>query len=89
MTIAKNIKKFRKLSNVSQSDLANKIGLTRNYLSLVESGKREPSMGTVKKISKLLKVPISILILETDNSSRNPIDKLLLKAYEMASRHSR
>lgn len=89
MNIAKNIKKFRNIAQISQEELAKKIGLTRNYLSLVEGGKREPSINTLSRISEKLNVPTSILILDIKDSSENPLDKLLLRAYEIASKNTR
>lgn len=86
--ISKNIKKFRSLADISQEELAKRIGLTRNYLSLIEGGKREPSISTLNRISKELKIPTSILILSIEDFSKNPLDKLLLRAYELASKHN-
>lgn len=87
MNIAKNIKKFRSLAKISQEELAEKIGLTRNYLSLVESGKREPSIDTLSRISKELKVPTSVLVLDIKDSPKSSLDRLLLRAYEIASKN--
>jgi len=88
MNIAKNIKKFRNISNISQQKLANRTGLTRNYLSLVESGKREPSISTLNKISRELNIPTSLLVLNLEDNPENPLDKLLFRAYELASKHN-
>lgn len=85
--IGTNIKRFRKLAGLSQYELAAKAKITRNYLSLLEGGKREPSMAKVKEISRILKIPVSILLLEINEKSQDPLDKLLMKVYEVASQH--
>jgi len=89
MTVSLNIKTFRKIANISQEDLAEKTGLTRNYLALIESGKRQPSLSTLRRISKVLKVPVSILTMDLDGANEEPVDKLLLKAYELATKYSK
>lgn len=83
--ISKNIKQFRILANITQEKLSKSTGLSRNYVSLLESGKREPSISSLNKISKVLGVPISILLLEIDSSS-NSLDEAILKAYEVAKK---
>ena len=88
MNISKNIKKFRNLSGISQVELAKKTGLTRNYLTLLENGKRMPSVPTLNKISKVLGVPVPILTVDISEKD-SPLDKLLIRAYEIASNSAR
>ncbi len=56
------IKLFRTASQVSQGDLAERLQITRTYLSLVESGKKQPSLALVRRLSEELKIPIYLLI---------------------------
>lgn len=42
----------RKESGKNQTEFAEILGLTKNYISLVETGKREPSDRTIKDICK-------------------------------------
>lgn len=44
----------RKERNVKQDDLAKECGVTKNFISLIETGKREPSDRTVKDICRIL-----------------------------------
>ena len=37
------LKMIRTSMGLSQKDMANKLGITQNYLSLIEHGKKEPS----------------------------------------------
>ena len=46
----------RKERKVKQDDLAAACGLTKNFISLIENGKREPSDRTVKDICRTLNV---------------------------------
>lgn len=44
------IKKVRTYSKLTQTEFANKIGLTKNFISLVENGNRDVSDRTIKDI---------------------------------------
>lgn len=63
MTLGSAIKLIRTANSVKQRDLAKKVNVTANYLSLVEAGKREPSISFLKMLAKELKVPISMFFL--------------------------
>lgn len=52
----KRIALARKEKNVKQDDLAKACGLTKNFISLIENGKREPSDRTIKDICRTLNV---------------------------------
>jgi transcriptional regulator with XRE-family HTH domain len=54
-----NIKRFRKSFNVTQSELAEYIGIPREILSYYENGKREVSLLHLEKISAYLNVDMS------------------------------
>lgn len=45
---------------LSQQKLASKIGISRPQLSLIENGKRNPSLEVLKKIAQELGEPIEI-----------------------------
>jgi len=56
------IKEERKKLNLSQYELETRAGLCRNYLSMIETGKRAPALSTITKIAKVLGVPMNYLI---------------------------
>lgn len=60
--IGRVIKELRKRENLSQDDLGEKCGLTRNYLSLVESGKRTVSIKTLERIINSIGCDVVIAI---------------------------
>ncbi|WP_393959901.1 helix-turn-helix domain-containing protein [Priestia megaterium] len=50
------IKKYRLESSISQEKLAFEAGLDRTYISLLERGKRKPTINTLFSISRVYKV---------------------------------
>lgn len=59
--IAKNIQRIRKEKALSQEELAHKAGLNRAYIGYIERGERKPSVDTLNKISKALKIKLQVL----------------------------
>ncbi|MCB0358594.1 MAG: helix-turn-helix transcriptional regulator [Bdellovibrionales bacterium] len=55
----------RDTSDLSQKDLAELLGVTSNYISLLENDKREPSVALLREISKYLRVPFGLLVLDS------------------------
>jgi len=64
MKIGKTLKLIRILKGLKQKELADKLGISPNYLSSVENDKREPSLSFIKLVSKELDVPVSFLFLD-------------------------
>lgn len=50
------LKNIRELRGLTQQDLANKVGLSRNTIVNFESGKRLPRVDDLVRIAKVLKV---------------------------------
>lgn len=61
MQLGKTIKLLRIKAGIKQKDLAKKLQISSNYLSLVENDKREPSISLIERIAKALDVPISYI----------------------------
>lgn len=49
------------MKGLTQNDLALKSGLSITYISMLENGKKSPTIRTLAKISKSLDIPNSIL----------------------------
>lgn len=64
---AKKIKKARELKDYSQKNLAQKSGLSTGMIAQLESGKVQPSLKTVEKLSQALGVSVCYLILEEED----------------------
>ena len=58
--IGKNIKETRKIKNLSQEKLAEFIGMSRNYIGMIERGEVNPPVKTLIKIANALNVHIKI-----------------------------
>lgn len=60
-TLIINLKKIRKDAHLTQEELAKCVGVRRETISQLESGKGNPSLLTVLKVAKVLKVPVDDL----------------------------
>lgn len=47
----KRLKELRKAQNVSQEELAHRVGFDRTYISLLERGKRNPSLISIHNLA--------------------------------------
>ena len=56
------VKMLRNLKGLSQEQLADLSDLDRTYISLIERGRRNPSLVNIAKISLGLKVPIEQVV---------------------------
>lgn len=59
--LGKQIAKLRKAKGLTQGELAEKIEVTQAYLGHIEQGIKSPSLETLEKIAKILKVHIKEL----------------------------
>lgn len=57
----KRIKELRKKNNMSQEKLAEKTGIHRTYLGVIERGEKSISIEIIEKLSKALNISISEL----------------------------
>jgi transcriptional regulator with XRE-family HTH domain len=48
------VKKLRAEKDITQEDLAFKVGVDRSYMGFVERGERNPTLGKIIKIAKAL-----------------------------------
>jgi len=67
------ITKLRKSNKLSQDELSKKIGISRPTLVSIEKGKRDITLGELKKISEIFDIPIQI-ILDKDSSLEEKIN---------------
>lgn len=65
-----NIKKIRKAASLTQYELAEKIGVSRNYISDIERGAKMAGAKTLVKIADALDVDISIMMDDITKSGR-------------------
>lgn len=60
------LREKREAAGISQEQLADRAGLHRTYVSLIERGKRTASIEVVRKVAKALNVSMASLIDETE-----------------------
>jgi len=53
-----NIKVFRAMNDMTQEDLANEVGVTRQTILAIEKGKYDPSLSLAFKISRTFNVNV-------------------------------
>src|SRR5438105_3245125 len=63
MSIGKQIKQLRKVAGLKQRELADMAEISPSMLSLVEAGRREPTISLLRDISDALGIPTSVLLL--------------------------
>jgi len=56
------LKKYRKQSGMTQEELAHKIGVSRAYVGYLEQGRNVPSLDTLSKIARALRVSVADLV---------------------------
>lgn len=60
--IGKSIRKIREEKAITQEQLALDAGLNRAYIGYIERGERNPTIKTLEKIAKVLKVSTRVLL---------------------------
>ncbi len=63
----KVIKKQRLSEEFTQEAISEETGLARSYISELEMGKKDPSLFTIFKLAKALKIKPSLIIDEIEN----------------------
>lgn len=79
--IGEALKIIRRFHDVKQWELAEAIGISRSYLSEIESGTKDPTLDIVKKYSDYFSIPMSSIIFFAesidDGSPRSDARKLV------------
>jgi transcriptional regulator with XRE-family HTH domain len=66
--VAANIKRYRKLTGLSQEELGEKAGLHRTYIGSVERGERNITLDSLQEIADALHVaPVQLVIEENQD----------------------
>jgi transcriptional regulator with XRE-family HTH domain len=72
MKLGPAIKLIRTASGMKQKEIAAKLDVTANYLSLLENGKREPSISFLKRLANVLGVPVGLFFLWEEERAARP-----------------
>jgi transcriptional regulator with XRE-family HTH domain len=90
-TLGERIMYIRTQNNVSQLDLAEKVGISRNFLSMIENGERVPNVDTVHAIADSFQTTCDYLIRgnESENVDIHRRTGLSDKAIKILGSHSK
>jgi transcriptional regulator with XRE-family HTH domain len=80
MSVGRAAKFARVAAGIKQKDLADRLDVSPNYLSLVENNKREPSISFLRNLAGELAIPLGLLFLNVDSdlSEVSPEERVLL-----------
>ncbi len=59
--LGQKIKQLRTKLNMTQEELAFKVGVDRSYMGFVERGEKNPTLATLIKVARALKVSLKDL----------------------------
>lgn len=91
--LGKNIKEARKRNNMTQSELAEKLGVSKQVVSSYENGKRSPSYEMLLKIANvfcttindLLSTAMSVMNISLDGLNNSQIEIVMKMIDEFKS----
>ena len=66
-----NVRKHRRLLNISQEELAHKADLHRTYIGMIERAEKNITLVNIEKIANALEVKIEDLLKHSDNENNN------------------
>ena len=73
------LKLLRIYYQMTQADLSTRLGLSKSYLSEIESGRKEPSLALIYKYADVFKVPASNILIFSERLSEQKTQKSPLK----------
>lgn len=81
---------------MSQDELARALKVTKNYISLLENERKDPSVELVKKIAQILDIPLVLLLWQKldlpkgknkeEREIKNQLDSVAERAQELFAR---
>ena len=80
MSVGRAVKFARVAAGIRQKDLADRLDVSPNYLSLVENDKRDPSISFLRNMASEMAIPLGLLFLNVDSglSEVSPEERALL-----------
>lgn len=62
LQVATAVRDLRRVRNLSQRQLAGRMGVPRTYISKIENGKAMPTLGSLDRLARALEVDLSALL---------------------------
>ncbi|MEQ8754667.1 MAG: helix-turn-helix transcriptional regulator [Coleofasciculus sp. G1-WW12-02] len=68
---------MRVFHDLSQKELAGKLGISKSYLSEIESGKKTPTLDLLNRYSQFLDIPVSSIMFFSESLNKDiKVEKL-------------
>jgi transcriptional regulator with XRE-family HTH domain len=83
------LKLFRVAADLKQLEVADKLGVTKNYVYMVESGRRSPSQEYLRNFAKLVGISMSVIFLEPANAADDKTRKLTQKLLTLMAEYAK
>jgi transcriptional regulator with XRE-family HTH domain len=83
MDVGRKVRRLRRVQDLSQDDLATRVGVSRNTISRFETGARMPSIEMLEKLATALGVKVADLLAEEAALLKAPVP--LASAVELSS----
>ena len=61
LTVITRVREYRTEMALSQGDLADRVGVSRQTINAIETGRYEPSLGLALQLARLFKCPVEEL----------------------------
>lgn len=88
-SIGKNIRKYRVMKKLRQEDLAEKSGISPNYLGAIERGEKIPALETLIGIINALGVSADMILADVIDTGYAVKDSLLAEKLDKISAEDR
>ena len=66
-----NVRKYRRLLNISQEELAHRADLHRTYIGMIERAEKNITLVNIEKIANALEVKIEDLLKQSNNGNND------------------
>lgn len=70
LQVATAVRDLRHVRNLSQRQLAGRMGVPRTYISKIENGKAMPTLSSLDRLARALQVDISVLLRDSSRRHR-------------------
>ena len=85
-TLGKRVKQYRKMRQMTQNDLAEKVDISVSHVSNLENGNTEPSLETLVEICNALRVTADHLLCDSLDAATEPYYEEVLDIFKGCSK---
>ncbi len=83
--IGQRIRKFRKAHNLSQEELAERIGIFATHMSHIETGNTKLSLPVLVSLAEVLEVRADDLLFDQAETARSAVNNKIMETIETCS----